>query len=107
MEAFDPIGRLRKTDEAGNPLDDSAQDKEGRKFKGVSELKKYLGGREAEFHSLFSRKLLGYALGRKVLPSDKTLLDEMKAKLQSKDPSFAGAVLAIVQSSQFQNRRGD
>ena len=107
LEAFDPIGRLRTTDEAGNPLDDAAQDKEGHKFKGALELQKYLSGRDSEFHALFCRKLVGYALGRKILPTDKTLLDEMKNTLQSKDPSFSSAVLAVVESGQFQNRRGD
>jgi cytochrome c553 len=107
LEAFDPIGRLRTKDDAGMPLDDSAQDKEGHKFKGASGLANYLGGHTDEFHSLFCRKLLGYALGRKVLPTDNALLSVMKQQLKSSDPSVAGAVIALVQSNQFLNRRGD
>ncbi|MEY2597750.1 MAG: hypothetical protein RLZZ142_9, partial [Verrucomicrobiota bacterium] len=107
LESFDPIGRLRKTDEAGLPIDDSAQDKEGHAFAGVAGLRQYLQKRTPEFYALFSKKLLGYALGRSVLPTDKLLLEGMKKRLQSEDPSFAGAVLSVVQSSQFLNRRGD
>ena len=107
LEGFDAIGRIRSKDEAGIAVDDSAQDKEGHAFKGVLGLKKYLSGRDAEFYALFSRKLLGYALGRKVLPTDKLLLTEIQNHLKSDDPTFAGAVLAVVQSRQFQNRRGE
>jgi hypothetical protein len=31
----------------------------------------------------------------------------MKQQLKSSDPSVAGAVIALVQSNQFLNRRGD
>jgi len=107
LEGFDPIGRIRKTDETGAPVDDSAQAKDGNKFKGIAGLRDYLKVREPEFNGQFCRKLLGYALGRIVLPTDKLLLEEMKTQLQSSDPTFAGAVLAITQSRQFQNRRGE
>ena len=89
------------------PLDDSAQDKDGRKFKGASGLATYLGEHGDEFHNLFCRKLIGYSLGRKVLPTDNALLAVMKQQLKSSDPSFAGALITLVQSKQFLSRRGD
>jgi hypothetical protein len=107
LEAYDPIGRLRTKDDAGMPLDDSAQDKDGRKFKGASGLATYLGEHGDEFHNLFCRKLIGYSLGRKVLPTDNALLAVMKQQLKSSDPSFAGALITLVQSKQFLSRRGD
>lgn len=107
LEGFDPIGRVRKNDETGAVVDDSAQVKDGRKFTGIAGLRDYLKAREPEFHAQFCRKLVGYALGRIVLPTDKLLLEAMKTQLQSSDPTFAGAVVAIIQSRQFQNRRGE
>ncbi|MEI6713420.1 MAG: DUF1592 domain-containing protein [Verrucomicrobiota bacterium] len=107
LEGFDPIGRIRKTDDAGSPVDDSASTKDGRNFRGISGLREYVKTKGPEFNAQFCRKLVGYALGRSVLPTDKALLEQMKAQLQSNDPTIAGAVLAITQSRQFQNRRGD
>lgn len=105
LESFDPIGRNRTNDDAGALIDNTGKDKEGKQFQGITGLRDYLKNRSPEFHGLFSRKLLGYALGRKTLPTDKLLLEQMKKQLQSGDPSFAGAVLSVVQSQQFKTRR--
>jgi hypothetical protein len=107
LEAFDPIGRFRERDESGAPIDDSARDKEGRLIAGAAGLRAYLREHEPEFNALFARKLVGYALGRPVLATDKVLLDAMKQNLQGGDASFAGAVLGVVESKQFRNRRSD
>jgi hypothetical protein len=107
LEGFDPIGRLRSKDDAGAAVDDGAKTKEGREFSGIKGLQEVLLARESEFSSLFCRKLLGYALGRSVLPTDKLLLETMKTRLHSGDPSVGGAILAVVQSKQFLTRRGE
>jgi hypothetical protein len=107
LESFDPIGRSRRSDDSGVPIDDYAQDKTGRKIQGARGLRDYIQSRAPEFHALFSRKLLGYALGRSVLPTDKVLLEDMKQNLQSEEPGFSPAVLRVVLSRQFLNRRSD
>jgi hypothetical protein len=107
LEGFDPIGRIRTKDDAGAGVDDSAKSKDGREIKGINGLKEVLVSRNEEFSALFCRKLLGYALGRSILPTDKSVLEEMRAQLKSADPTVAGAVVAIVQSRQFQNRRSE
>jgi hypothetical protein len=55
---------------------------------------------------LFSKRLLGYALGRAVTLSDQTLVDEMAAALTKPDGRVRSAVLAIVRSPQFRMIRG-
>lgn len=107
LESFDAIGRYRTSDETGGAIDDSAQTKDGKKFSGLAGLRSYLQDREREFLFLFSRKLLGYALGRTALPSDKPLLEEMHRGLSVGDGSFGGAVNVLVQSRQFKERRND
>lgn len=107
LEAFDAIGRVREKDEAGQPIDDSAQIKNGPQFTGLGGLRTYLATRETEFTDLLNRKLLGYALGRTILPSDKTLLETMRAEMKKSGGHFSTAVLAIAQSRQFQNRRNE
>jgi hypothetical protein len=106
LERFDPIGRMRTNDETGGVVDDSARFRD-HTFAGLKGLKGFLKDRNTEFNAVFSRKLLGYALGRPVLPTDKPLLERMKKELRDGDATFAGAVLAVVESPQFQFRRDD
>ncbi len=107
LEGFDAIGRLRAKDDAGQAIDDSAQIKNGPQFHGLAGLRTYLASRETEFTDLLNRKLLGYALGRAILPSDKPLLETMGAEMKKTGGHFSTAVLTIAQSRQFQNRRNE
>jgi hypothetical protein len=107
MEGFDAIGRLRAKDEAGLEIDDSAQWKGGMEFRGFHGLRKFLATREGEFTEHFCRKLVGYALGRTVLPTDKPLIETMRAELTKSEGRISTALLAIAKSRQFQNRRND
>ena len=56
---------------------------------------------------MFCRKLVGYALGRPILPSDQALLESMQKALLDKSATFSEAVLVLVESSQFTQRRND
>jgi hypothetical protein len=107
LEGFDPIGRFRETDEAGLQIDASGKLKDGTAFTGIDGLRQYLGTRQADFDKLFCRKLVGFALGRALSPTDQPLFDTMCAQLDQSGGRFSAAVLAIAQSRQFQNRRND
>jgi hypothetical protein len=105
LEAFDPIGRFRATDEAGGKIDDTGLLKDGTQFAGIDGLRRYLQTRQSDVHAQFCRKLLGYALGRQVLPTDKPLLAEMQAALRGNGGKVSAAVVTLVQSRQFRNAR--
>jgi len=105
LENFDPIGRWREQDEAGLPLDTSARVKGGAPFTGFEGLRGYLRTQQPQFARHFSRKLLGYALGRQVLPTDKALLQEMQSAAGGDDGRFSAAILRVVESRQFLNKR--
>jgi hypothetical protein len=107
LEGFDPLGRFREKDEAGMSLDVMAETRDGRRFSGVAGLRGYLLGREDEFYRLFGRKLIGYALGRKVVPSDEPLIEEIAGRLRGGVGTFGDAVELVVASRQFLNRRND
>ena len=107
LESFDPIGRFRTADESGGPIDDTGELKDGTKFQGLAGLRDYLKKNGSNFTAQFSRKLLGYALGRQTLPSDKKLLAQMQDALRKNDGKFSAAVLEIVQSRQFLHRRNE
>ena len=100
-------GRFRSADEAGGVIDDTGILRDGTTFKGMDGLKKYLADNEAQFTGHFSRKLLGYALGRQVLPSDKDLLAKIQDSLKEKNGSVSAIVTNIVTSRQFLNRRNE
>ena len=51
--------------------------------------------------------LVGYALGRSLMLTDRPLVESMTAGLAKSDDRFSVAVLAITKSRQFQSRRND
>lgn len=107
LEAFDPIGRYRPTDETGAKIDDTAETKDGTKFTGIDGLRGFMKAQDDQFKTQVCRKLLGYALGRQTQPSDKPLIADMKTAMKNNDARFSSAVLSIVTSRQFLNRRVD
>ena len=97
MENYDPIGRWREHERDGTPIVNTETLHDGTQMNGVAGLKSWLKSREAEFRTNFHRKLLGYALGRAVLPGDKRLLERLATH-----EAFSGMILEIVTSPQFQ-----
>ena len=107
LEGYDAIGRARTRDLANRPIDTRSTLFDGTPVEGVDGLREYLltHKRDAVLRQ-FCRKLLGYALGRGVISSDKPLLAEMQQQLQAHDYRFSAAVEAIVCSRQFREIRG-
>jgi hypothetical protein len=107
LEEFDAIGRRRKLDVTGKPLDATATLPDGTAVAGHAELCDYLATvRGDEFVRQFCKKLLGYALGRETQLSDAPLLDAILAKLKAGEGRVSMAVEAIVTSPQFRDIRG-
>ena len=107
LEGFDAIGRARSKDAAGLDIDTRTVLPGGVSVDGLNGLRDYLlTRRQDDFLRQFSRKLLGYALGRAVQLSDKPLLDAMVARLKTGEGRVGGALELIVLSSQFREVRG-
>ena len=80
---------------------------DGSEFDGLDGLRRYLlTKRRDAFLRQFSRKLLGYALGRGVQLSDTPLLDALVAKSDSEGAHVGDLVEMIVRSHQFREIRG-
>ncbi|MDA7790362.1 DUF1585 domain-containing protein, partial [Akkermansiaceae bacterium] len=80
---------------------------DGTRFSGADGLRDYLlNHRRDDFIRQFSRKLLGYALGRSVLLSDEPLLDEIQLQLVQNDYQISQIIESIVLSRQFREIRG-
>jgi hypothetical protein len=107
LEGFDAIGRARSKDAAGLDIDTRTVLPGGVSVDGLNGLREYLlTRRRDDFLRQFSRKLLGYALGRAVQLSDKPLLDAMVARLKAGEGRVSGALELVVLSPQFREVRG-
>lgn len=102
LEAFDTIGRMR--DGAGNATRATLPD--GTSVDDLQDLMEYLSSdRREAFLRNFCTKLLGFALGRSHLLSDKPLIDSMVDQLESNQYRVQTALDAIVTSDQFRHIR--
>jgi hypothetical protein len=107
LEQFDPIGRLRKQDLGGLPVDTHAKLRDGSEFDGIDGLRAYLLNKKLDgITRLFGKRLLGYALGRSTTLSDTLLLDEIAKELSKNGGKVQAAIQAIVRSPQFRMVRG-
>lgn len=105
LENFDPIGRWRTKIEGTADVISTGEFRSGEQIEGIAGLKDYLREREDTLIEAFNTKLLGYTLGRSVLPTDKPTLEAMEAAMRSNDLSIRAAIRAALTSPQFLYRR--
>jgi hypothetical protein len=107
FEGFGPIGERRERDLAGRPVETTALFPDGSDGAGLDGVRQYLASRrQADFVDNLCRKLLVYALGRSLVPSDKSTLKTMHARLAADGNRFGSLIESIVTSPQFLNKRG-
>jgi hypothetical protein len=99
LERFDAVGRWREKYDDGKPVDDAATFADKTEIAGVDGLITYLKDHEEQVLRNLSRKLLGYALGRTILASDKPLIDRMTAA--GSEATFADLAAEIALSRQL------
>ncbi len=103
LENFDAIGAWRTLDE-GQPIDASGMLPGGEQFVGPSGLRDALKSREESFVRSLAEKLLTYAIGRGLQPSDRCFVDAIVRETRRDGDRFSSLVRAIVASPTFQNR---
>jgi hypothetical protein len=97
LEGFDAIGRTRVADTKSMTFDGTA-------VEGLAGLRDYLANqRRADFLRQFSRKLLGYSLGRSSQLSDQPLIDNLS---KTEGGHVGQMIVQIVLSPQFREIRG-
>ncbi len=107
MEGFDAIGKGRTKDRAGRASDNLVRLPTGESAHGIPEFTNYLvAERKQEFTNTMCRKLLGFALGRSLELSDRSLVEKMQADLQKNDYRFMSLFETVVLSPQFRTQRG-
>jgi hypothetical protein len=106
FEGFGPVGEVRTTDLAGRPAETSAVFPDGSEGVGLDGLRTYFHTKvEHEFLDNLCRKLMVYALGRSLLPSDDLVVADVRQKLSTSGYHFGTIVEEIVTSRQFLNKR--
>ncbi|HEX5104053.1 MAG TPA: DUF1585 domain-containing protein, partial [Pirellulaceae bacterium] len=92
----------------GRPVDSRAMFPGGSEGSGLEGLRTYLREhRQQEFLDNFCRKLVSYALGRSLQPSDDGLIEKMHQVGAAHGYRFGSLVECIVTSEQFLTKRGN
>jgi hypothetical protein len=104
LENYDSTGRWRTQYADGKPIYNAGVTYDKVDIQGTAGLLKYLQDKDEMFRRTLTIKLLGYALGRTVLPSDTALMDKMVA--EGGNAPFSQLVIDVVSSKQFRTRAG-
>jgi hypothetical protein len=105
LENFDAIGAWR-TKDGSFEIDPSGTLPDGTTFRNPAELRQALLQQADQFRRCLAEKLLTYALGRGLEPTDNVFLREIVAQTKQGGDRFSALILAIVHSDPFQLRRG-
>lgn len=105
LEGFDIIGKVRRVDDSGQPVDATAVLPSGEKVQGVEGLKKILvGPRKEQFLSCLAEKMMIYALGRGPDPADVRATQAIVDALARDQDRSRGLIRGIIASPAFNSR---
>lgn len=104
LENYDAVGRWR-TNENGIAVDASGSLPGAKPFSGPNGLRQAVLSRPEIFVGTMTEKLLMYALGRGIESYDAPAVRRIVQTGSSQDYRFSSIVLAVVNSTPFQNRR--
>jgi hypothetical protein len=106
LENYDVIGRWRDA-ENGEPIRPDEVAVTGQQLTGIQDLRGFFASRKDRFYRGTTEKLLTYALGRGLDPTDAPTVDDITARLVADDGKFSTLLMAVIESPPFQTRRGD
>jgi hypothetical protein len=104
LENFDAVGAWR-TEESGSPVDASGRLADGAQVNGVVSLRNAILARPEVFAGAVTEKLLIYALGRGLEPSDMPAVRRIVRDSSRDDYRLKSLIMGVVQSVPFQMRR--
>src|SRR5262249_32774218 len=104
LENFDPVGNWRDAGADGAALDTSGTLADGSKVNGPAALRQAILSRPDAFVTVVTEKMLTYALGRGLEPSDMPVVRRIVKKAAQSDYRLSAIVMGIVESAPFQMR---
>ncbi|MEO6003204.1 MAG: DUF1592 domain-containing protein [Opitutus sp.] len=106
LENFSYLGRWREK-ERGEPVDASGKMVTGETFSDFAGMQAVLASRKDKFYRCVTEKLMTYALGRGLEPSDAPTVDAITDRLLNEGGKFSTLLTSIIESPAFQQRRSD
>jgi hypothetical protein len=103
LENFDAVGRWR-TEEDHRPVDATGGLADGSTFTGVAGLERALLARPELFAATLTEKLLIFALGRGLTPTDAPAIRAIVRRAKTDDYRLSSLILALTESVPFQQR---
>jgi mono/diheme cytochrome c family protein len=104
LENFDSVGNWRDKGPDGSPLDVAGVLADGSKVNGPVALREAILSRPNAFVTVITDKMLTYALGRGLEPSDMPVVRKIVKKTAQNDYRLSSIVMGIVESAPFQMR---
>ena len=101
LENFDAIGRWRNEYGKNMPIDASGELPNGDAFSTVPEFGKHIIKREGQFTRSLTEKLLTYATGRELVPSDRPAIDAILREMRQDNKGLRDLIEAVVLSEVF------
>lgn len=103
LENFDAVGKWR-TQDGPYPVDSKSEMPDGTPLKGPEDLTRYLTNNQDAFARAFCEKLMTYALGRALTPSDDCSIDELAKSTKAGGYRTQSLILAVATSRAFTSR---
>ena len=100
LENYDALGQWRSED-AGQPIDNTGELPDGTKFAGPDELRAVLTEKKDLFVRNLTNRMLGYALGRGLTRQDSCTVDSIVSLLKTQNYKSQALIEAIVMSRPF------
>jgi hypothetical protein len=104
LEHFNSVGQWRETDEKGRSIDSAGVLADGTKVDGPIAMREAILKRPEAFATVIATRLMTYALGRGLEPSDMPIVRKIVKKAALDDYRFATIISGIVESPLFQMR---
>jgi hypothetical protein len=104
LENFNSVGQWRDKDPDGAPLDVAGVLADGTQVNGPVALREAILSRPNAFVTVVTEKMLTYALGRGLEPSDMPVVRRIVKKAAQNDYRLSSIVMGIVESAPFQMR---
>jgi mono/diheme cytochrome c family protein len=105
LENFDAVGKWRDVDDSGTTVDASGSLPDGTRFNNLRSFRAALLRDPDVFTTTVTRKLMTYALGRGLEPSDMPVVRRIVRDARPGGSTLSDIVMAIVRSIPFQMRR--
>jgi hypothetical protein len=103
LENFDAIGQWRDKYARDAAIDASGQLPGGKSFEDIVGFKRVLVEKKELFTRALTEKMLAYAIGRHVQPSDRPAVEQILVALEDKGHGMRDLVQLIVQSEPFRS----